>query len=124
MRFKPALIKPECSATPTPNMATKTTPNGAKPVNIVTILDRKSARLSPVNRLLTTTASPLLGSIELKVKFENIADNTHTIARHIANIIAGSGNLFPTLSTLSRARIVQLDPLLMDILIIVVSVVI
>jgi hypothetical protein len=108
IRFKPALINPECSATPTPNIATNTTPKGAKPVKIMTILDRKSAKESPVNKLFTTTASAVLGSIALKVKFDNMADKTHTTTKQNKKIMAGSGNLFPTLSTLSNARIVQL----------------
>ncbi|CSC54556.1 Uncharacterised protein [Vibrio cholerae] len=39
--FRPVVIKPEESATPTPSIATRTMPNGAKLVNVVTILARK-----------------------------------------------------------------------------------
>jgi hypothetical protein len=74
----------------------------------VTIRDKKSAKESPVSKLFTTTASAVLGSIALKEKFDNMADNTQTTTKQNKNITAGSGNLFPTLSTLSNARIVQL----------------
>ena len=37
INLRPVLINPECSATPTPNIATKTTPKGAKPVKVFTI---------------------------------------------------------------------------------------
>ena len=41
INFKLVLIKPECSATPTPSMGTSTTPSPANVVNVFTIDDKK-----------------------------------------------------------------------------------
>src|SRR5699024_11955184 len=88
--FNPALIKPECSATPTPNMATKTIPKGANPVKVVTIFDKKSAKAELVNKLLISIASPVVGSISEKLTVENTADKTQMTNIKRKNKIAGS----------------------------------
>src|SRR5690606_12367630 len=100
--FKPALINPECSATPTPNIATKTIPKGAKLVKVVTIFDKKLAIDSAESKFFTTIASLVLGSISEKVKLENSADNIQIIIINPKNNKAGSGNLLPARSTKSR----------------------
>ena len=79
--FRPVLMKPDCSATPTPSMATSTMPSGAKPVKVVTMLARNSASPAPVSRLLTTTASPVRGLTRSKENWEPIQEPTQTISK-------------------------------------------
>ena len=45
-----ALIKPVCSATPIPSIATRTTPTGWKCEKFVTMTDRNSVNDEPVRR--------------------------------------------------------------------------
>ena len=104
INLRPVLIKPECSATPTPNIATSTTPSGAKPVKVFTIEDKKVARESPANRLFTTMASPVRGSIASNVVPEKSQDKNQISSMATKNIIAGSGSLLPTLSMVFRKR--------------------
>ena len=56
-----ASIKPECCATPMPNIATITNPSGANPVNLVTTC-RNSQRIpSGLSKLCTRISSPVCG---------------------------------------------------------------
>src|SRR5699024_2513476 len=99
----PALINPECSATPTPNIATSTIPNGAKPIKVVTISDKNSAIAPEVSKLLISIALPVVGSISAKLTVEKTADKPQMTNINIKNNIAGSGSLFPALSTKSSS---------------------
>lgn len=79
INLRPVLIKPECSATPTPSIATSTTPSGAKPVNVFTIEDKKVANESLASMLLIIMASPVRGSIASNVTLENHQDKNRLI---------------------------------------------
>ena len=57
------LMKPVCSATPIPSMATSTTPTGWKCEKFVTISDRNSVIALGASRLLMTSGSFDRGSI-------------------------------------------------------------
>jgi len=93
--LRPVVIKPEESATPTPNIATNTMPRGAKPVNVVTMLARKLARASPVSKLVMVRASPVRGFGRSKVTFDKSADAAQVMISAQKNKIAGSGILLP-----------------------------
>ena len=56
------LMKPVCSATPIPSIATRTTPSGWKCTKLVTRTDRNSVIAEGASRLLMTSASPERGS--------------------------------------------------------------
>jgi len=104
MALIPVFINPECSATPTPSIATNTIPKGAKLVNVVTIPDRKAAREAPVKRLLITIGLFDLGSISLNSNVDNPAESSQMANIRMTNKIAGSGSLFPPRSMRSSAR--------------------
>ena len=57
-----ALMKPVCSATPIPSIATSTTPTGWKCEKLVTMTDRNSVNDDPVSRFWIRSASPERGS--------------------------------------------------------------
>ena len=62
--FKEVLISPDHSATPTPSIATRTVPKGAKPVKFVVAELKMYLRPSAENRFIavTVTSSPDLAS--------------------------------------------------------------
>lgn len=61
-----ASMKPECCATPIPNIATITSPNGANPVKLV-MTWRSSQRMpSGLSRLCTRISSPVCGCSTLR----------------------------------------------------------
>ncbi|OHE87121.1 MAG: hypothetical protein A2579_00055 [Lysobacterales bacterium RIFOXYD1_FULL_69_11] len=100
-----ALMKPVCSATPRPSIATSTTPKGAKLTNVCTIVAMKAVRLAPLSRLTICTGSPLRGSISPKLTLASSADSAQVASMRIRNSTAGSGSLLPTRSTPSRKRV-------------------
>ena len=59
------LMKPVCSATPMPSIATSTTPTGWKWEKLVTMTDRNSVNADAVSRLLMTSGSLVRGSMTL-----------------------------------------------------------
>ena len=63
MARRPVLIKPVCSATPMPSMATRTTPMGWKCAKFCTIAEKNAASEAPDNWLTTASGSPVRGSI-------------------------------------------------------------
>ena len=102
-----ALMKPVCSATPRPSIATSTTPNGAKLTKVCTIVAMNAVRLAPLSRLTIWTGSPLRGSISPKLTFASTADSAQVTSIRIRNSTAGSGSLLPTRSTPSRKRVTR-----------------
>ena len=63
----PVVMKPECSATPMPSMATSTVPTGPKVTKFVTMPIRKDVTPDPVSWLMITIGSPERGSMTSKV---------------------------------------------------------
>ncbi len=99
---------PASSATPTPSIATSTTPRGAKPVKMLTMFDRKYARADPLSRLTTRIGSPDRGSISVNCTGARRADSAHTTKSPMRNSMAGSGSLFPMRSMLPSMRLTRL----------------
>ena len=58
-----ASIKPECCATPSPNIAIITMPNGAKPVKFLIAFRNHQRIPSGLNRLCTRMSSPVCGNV-------------------------------------------------------------
>ena len=56
-----ASIKPECCATPIPNIATITKPSGANPVKLVTTCRNSQRTPSGLSKLCTRISSPVCG---------------------------------------------------------------
>ena len=67
-------------------------------MKVLTIEAKKPASASPLNRLCTTIASPVRGSIASKVVVENNQESNHMSNMADKNIMAGSGSLLPTRS--------------------------
>ena len=100
--------KPECSATPTPNMATSTVPKGAKPVKLVTILVTRRRSPSALSSEFTAIHSPSFagrGSATDTPRAAAIPLASTTSTHRMANSVTGCGNRFPSHSTLSRKRV-------------------
>lgn len=57
----PALMKPLCSATPSPSIATSTTPSGGKLVKVETIVAMNAVSDPPASMLRISMACPLRG---------------------------------------------------------------
>ena len=85
-------------------MATRTTPNGGKAVNVATIVAMKAVSDSPARRLRISRGLPLRGSISVKVMPDSTLLMTHASTIRIRNSTAGSGRRLPTRSTTSRLR--------------------
>ena len=98
-------MKPVCSATPRPSIATSTTPSGGKLTNVATICAMKPVRLVPASWLTTRIGSPLRGSMALNSTPASSAETIHTASISSRNSSAGSGSLLPTRSTPSRKRV-------------------
>jgi hypothetical protein len=101
----PALMKPVCSATPRPSIATSTTPSGAKLTKVRTMSAMKAVKLVPASRFLMLIASPVRGSTSAKLTLASSADSTQVASIRIRNRTAGSGSLLPMRSTASRKRV-------------------
>jgi hypothetical protein len=113
--FKPALMKPVCSATPRPSIATSTTPSGGKSVNVFTIFERKPASASPLSWLFTwmgaeemiSPASPRFterGSMSVNCTGASTAESTQVSSSARTKSTAGSGSLLPAHSIQLSAR--------------------
>jgi hypothetical protein len=99
-----ALMKPVCSATPRPSIATSTTPSGGKFTKVLTISAVKPVRLAPASRFLTWIGWPLRGSSSANCTFDSSADTIQTTSINPRNSSAGSGSRLPMRSTASRKR--------------------
>ncbi len=93
------LIKPVCSATPIPSIATSTTPTGWKCEKFVTMTDRNSVIAEPASRLLMTNGAPVRGSTTSKLTKDSRKDSTQTMNSSAIKSTAGSGSLLPIRST-------------------------
>src|SRR5690606_38293958 len=100
-----ALMKPVCSATPRPSIATSTTPSGAKLTKVRTMSAMNVVKLVPASRLRIWMGSPLRGSSSLKLTLASSADTAQTASISSRNSTAGSGRRLPTRSTASRKRV-------------------
>ena len=91
-------IKPLCSATPMPSMATNTTPTGAKLVKLLTASD--SIRCMPVAlaRLMTCWVSWVIGCSTCKSITCSTQDAKIISPLSQINNSAGCGSLFPACS--------------------------
>ena len=104
-------MKPVPSATPTPIMMVKTVPSAKNPVKLGTTAVTIYRMLSGAKRLTASTVflviSPLVRSRKSYVtdnpRNPHRADTRMTIPVRIRKITAGSGSLFPTRSTVSKA---------------------
>ena len=76
-----ALTNPVCSATPSPSIATRTTPSGGKLVNVPTIFDLKLVSDAPPSWLLTCSGCPVRGSISVK-----LTPDSHQLTSQAATI--------------------------------------
>ena len=63
MARRPELMKPVCSATPIPSMATSTTPMGWKWAKVFTMEEKNNTRDSPDNWFTMASGSPVRGSL-------------------------------------------------------------
>ncbi len=100
--------KPECSATPTPSMATSTVPRGAKLVKLVTISVTRRRRPSAFKSEFTAIHSPSLagrGSATETPSAAAMPLATTTSTQRMANSVTGCGSRLPSHSTLSRKRV-------------------
>ena len=111
--FSRAPIQPLDSATPTPSMATRTTPRGAKPVKLETACSSIYTIPLRLNRLFTSmfcvSISPVVRLIRSptseKPAADRIPDRTTIPTAKSANRAMGWGSLFPTLSTPFKNRL-------------------
>ena len=97
-------MKPTCSATPMPSMATSTTPSGWKLTKVWTRSPRNFVSAAPVSRLLTTSGMPLRGSMAVNSTWDSTAETTQVSASISRNSIAGSGRRLPTRSMVPSIR--------------------
>ena len=100
----PALMKPVYSATPSPSIATSTTPSGGKVTKVLTIFAMKSVRAAGASRFLISIGAPVRGSMSLKTRPDMAQEVAHTTASSNANRMAGSGSLLPATSIQFRTR--------------------
>ena len=111
-----ALIRPECSATPTPNRATRTTPSGAKLVKLLTmfctIIRNPSALSKLTGRIMPSGARPLdpsgRGSGALQSIHSARPLRSTTPKANSAKRVTGWGRRLPSHSTKSRKRVNRL----------------
>ena len=96
------LMKPVCSATPMPSIATSTTPTGWKCEKFVTMTDRNSVMAPGASRLLITSGALERGSMTLNDTYDSSHDNTQTMNNSAMKSTAGSGSLLPIRSTVAR----------------------
>ena len=102
-----AEMKPVCSATPRPSMATSTTPSGGKVTKVLTIAAMKPVSEAPASRFLISMGLPVRGSSASKLMPDIAQDTTHTTSISSRNSTAGSGSLLPMRSTRSSERAIQ-----------------
>ena len=102
-----ALMKPVCSATPRPSIATSTTPSGGNDTKVCTICAMNPVKLAPDSRLFTTIGLPLRGSMASKVTPDSAHDTAQTSSINSRKSTAGSGRRLPTRSTRSSERTIQ-----------------
>ncbi|MCR6626352.1 MAG: hypothetical protein NVV67_08815 [Pseudoxanthomonas sp.] len=103
-----ALMKPVCSATPSPSIATSTTPNGGKLTNVRTSPAMNAVKDVPASWFATSMGWPERGSMASNDTPDNHQDTTHTSTIRIRNSTAGSGNRLPVRSTRSSRRVARL----------------
>ncbi len=104
---------PDFSATPTPSMATSTTPSGAKPVKLSTSPVKMRRTPSPFTRLtariMPSSATPFepagRGSSTATPKYPNMPDSSTMPSASSANSVTGCGSRLPSHSTPSRKRV-------------------
>jgi len=102
-----ALMKPVCSATPRPSIATSTTPNGGKLTKVFTSPAMKPVSDVPATWLTIWMGWPERGSMALNDTPDNHHDTSHTTTIRIRNSAAGSGNRLPVRSIRSSRRVVR-----------------
>ena len=105
--------RPERSATPTPSIATSTTPSGAKLVKLPTRLVKMRRMPSPLSRLtariIPSSATPRApagrGSSTARPIQPKNPDRKTTPTARMANRVTGCGRRLPSHSTPSRKRV-------------------
>ena len=85
-------------------MQVRVRPRALMPVKLVTALVSIFIRPSMLNRLTTSTTSPVAGLTALTPSAEQMPEITTTASASTMNISMGSGILLPRISTLRRKR--------------------
>src|SRR6056297_610803 len=101
---------PDFSATPTPSMATSTTPSGAKLTKLLTRLPKIIRTPSAFIRLtasMLAPSAPGLGSVTATPSQPNRPDSRTIEKASKANRVTGCGSRLPSHSTVSRKRVNQ-----------------
>ena len=113
--LSPAVMKPECSATPTPSMATSTMPSGGNSTKVFTIRARNCVSAAGASWFTTRIGADAVmcpavsrttvpGSVSVKATGASNADTAHTASSEKRKSTTGSGSRLPSRSRRSSQR--------------------